>query len=95
MAPTPKIIVRKPTPAEHKEAAEWGTWEKEPSTFDWNYDEQETCLILEGSASVEAKNWPKAYSVSFGPGDWIVFPVGLKCVWTIKQKIKKKYKFGL
>ncbi len=92
MSPTPKIIVRKPTAAEAAEAEQWGTWEKEPSTFDWNYDEQETCLILEGSASVTSMD--KKQSAKFGPGDWVVFPQGLKCVWTIKEKIKKRYKFS-
>ena len=91
-APSPRIIMRKPTPAEQKEAESWGTWEKEPSNFDWNYDEQETCLILEGTASVVSKD--KKQSVSFGPNDWVIFPVGLQCTWTIKQKIRKKYKFG-
>ncbi len=90
--PSLQIIVRKPTQVEQKEAERWGTWEKEPSTFDWNYDEQETCLILEGSASVVSKDGKQ--SVSFGHGDWVVFPVGLKCVWTIQLKLKKRYKFS-
>ena len=86
------MSVRKPTPAEINEAQGWGIWEKEPSSFDWSYDEKETCLILEGRASVSAKDG--SHSVSFGPGDWVVFPVGIKCTWTITEKIKKKYRFG-
>ncbi|VVB56506.1 Uncharacterised protein [uncultured archaeon] len=89
---SPKIIVRKPTAAERKEAALWGEWSKEPSAFEWSYDEQETCLILEGSASVKSKDGSQ--SVSFGPGDWVVFPAGLQCVWTISKAIRKKYQFG-
>ena len=27
---------------------DWPIWEKEISTFDWHYDEKETCYILEG-----------------------------------------------
>jgi len=87
-----KIIVRKPVPAEIAQADSWGTWEKEPSTFDWSYDEKETCLILEGSASVASKDGSQ--KVSFTAGDWVVFPVGLECVWTVEKKIRKKYKFG-
>ena len=86
-----QIEVRQPTPEEINEARSWGTWEKEPSEFPWSYDEKETCLILAGHAIVEGKNGEHA---EFGPGDWVVFPVGLKCVWEITEPIKKKYKFG-
>jgi len=33
-------------------------------------------------------------SVSFGPGDLVVFPVGLKCIWNVKGTVKKHYNFG-
>jgi hypothetical protein len=33
-------------------------------------------------------------AVEFGAGDYVVFPVGLKCTWEIKEKIKKHYNFG-
>ena len=42
------IEVRKPTPDEEADIRACPVWEKEPSTFPWHYDEQETCLILEG-----------------------------------------------
>jgi len=82
-----KPKVRKPTRAEQQEAELWPIWEKEESTFPWEYDEQETCLILEGKAAVKC-------SEGFGAGDFVVFPVGLKCSWEIKERIKKHYKFG-
>ena len=85
-----KPKVRKPTRAEQQEAELWPIWEKEESTFPWEYDEQETCLILEGKAAVKC---PEG-SVEFGAGDFVVFPVGLKCSWEIKERIKKRYKFG-
>jgi uncharacterized protein len=85
-----KPQVTKPTPKQQKEAAEWPIWEKEESTFPWEYDEQETCLILKGKAQVQTSSG----AVEFAAGDYVIFPVGLKCTWTIKEKIKKHYKFG-
>lgn len=85
-----KPTVRKPTEKESQEATAWSIWEKEESTFPWEYDEQETCLVLKGKATVKC---PEG-TVEFGAGDYVVFPVGLKCTWEIKEKIKKHYKFG-
>lgn len=84
------IIVKKPTAAEKKLAQTWPIWEKEPSSFVWTYDEQETCLILEGRAVVSAdgKKFP------FKAGDYVVFPKGLSCTWEIEKAIKKHYRFG-
>ena len=85
-----KPTVKKPTEKEQQEAESWPIWEKEKSTFPWDYDEQETCLILEGKAEVKC---PDA-TVEFGAGDYVVFPKGLKCTWQIKEPIKKHYNFG-
>jgi len=85
-----RIEVRKPTAEEEAEMKKCPTWEKEPSEFPWHYDEQETCLVLEGEVTVEAGD----QSVSFGPGDLVVFPKGLDCVWKVKKRIRKHYKFG-
>jgi len=86
------MSVRKPTQAEISMAKKWPVWEKEPSVFDWSYEQRETCLILEGRASVKAKDG--STSVSFGPGDWVVFEPGLECVWDVEKKIRKHYRFG-
>ena len=85
-----KPIVKKPSNQEKIEATSWPVWEKEESTFPWQYDEKETCLILKGKATVIC---PEG-AVEFGEGDYVIFPVGLNCTWTIKAKIKKHYKFG-
>ncbi len=85
-----KPTVKKPSSKEEKEASSWPIWEKEESSFPWQYDEKETCLILKGSAQVKCAD----STVEFGPGDYVVFPEGLTCTWTIKEKIKKHYKFG-
>lgn len=85
------IEVRKPTEEEKQLAEAWPTWSKEISEFPWSYADKETCLILSGSAIVTADD---GESVSFGAGDWVVFPKGLSCVWKIDEVIEKKYKFG-
>jgi uncharacterized protein len=85
-----KPTVKKPTAKEAKEASSWPLWEKEESTFPWQYDEKETCLILKGKASVKSPDG----TAEFGPGDYVIFPEGLTCTWTIKEKITKHYKFG-
>jgi uncharacterized cupin superfamily protein len=84
------IEVRKPTTAEEREMQRCPIWEKEPSNFPWHYDEQETCLILEGEVSVESPG----QTVTFGPGDLVIFPEGLDCTWNVKKGIRKHYKFG-
>lgn len=85
-----KIIVRRPTEQESEEAHSWPIWEKSPSEFPWQYDEKETCLIIEGSAEVKTDEG----SITFQEGDYVIFPKGLRCDWHIKEKIKKYYKFG-
>jgi len=88
-----EIKITKPTQEELKKlnVSSWPTWEKEKSRFDWHYDEQETCFILEGKAVVETDSGEK---VEFGKGDLVVFPKGLDCIWEIKEDIRKHYKFG-
>jgi uncharacterized protein len=68
----------------------WPIWTCEPSTFDWFYDEKETCLILEGEVTVETET----ETVSFKTGDMVVFPKNLSCVWNVKKAVRKHYKFG-
>jgi len=86
------ITVRKPTPQELDQMGvrSWPIWECDPSTFDWEYDERETCYILEGDVTVKADTG----NVRFGAGDLVIFPVGLKCVWSVAKKVRKHYKFG-
>ncbi len=69
---------------------EWSSWECEPSTFDWEYDDKETCYVLEGKVKVKTPDG----EVEFGKGDLVTFPEGLKCTWNVIEKIRKVYKFG-
>ena len=87
-----QIEVAKPTEEQIAEMGmkDWPIWTCGVSKFDWHYDEQETCLILAGKVTVTAAG----EQVSFGPGDMVVFPVGLDCVWDVTEPVKKHYKFG-
>jgi uncharacterized cupin superfamily protein len=89
--PTVKdVIIRKPSQQETQACKKWPVWSCQPSTFDWVYTERETCLILEGEVAVsDSKD-----SVSFGPGDFVVFPVDLECTWNVKKAVRKHYNFG-
>ncbi|MCK4518984.1 MAG: cupin domain-containing protein [Candidatus Omnitrophica bacterium] len=70
---------------------DWPVWEKEVSRFDWVYDSAETCYLLEGRVVVEPEG---DEAVEFGAGDLVLFPKGLKCVWDIKEAVKKHYNFS-
>jgi hypothetical protein len=85
------IQVRKPTPEEIEKlgAKSWPIWECEPSSFDWHYDDKETCLVLDGQVTVVAPG----QTVSFGPGDLVTFPKGLDCKWNVSKAVRKHYKF--
>ncbi len=84
------IVVRKPTEQEADRCRAWPTWTCESSSFDWSYTEKETCLIIEGKVTVTDADG----SVTFGPGDLVVFPQDLDCVWNVEQSVKKHYNFG-
>jgi len=87
-----EVKIEKPTPEKLRALGveKWGTWECEPSTFDWSYDSPETCYILEGKVKVKT---PSGVA-EFGKGDLVRFPEGLSCTWTVIEKVRKKYLFG-
>ena len=86
------INVEKPTAEKLEElkVKSWHIWTKEPSSFDWHYDDQEICYFLEGDVTVATADGV----VSFGKGDLVTFPQGLDCVWHVKKTVRKHYKFG-
>ena len=86
-----KLEIRKPTETERKNAASWPIWEKEISEFPWQYDEKETCLILEGEVAVTTEEGRK---FSFKAGDYVIFPQGMNCTWKIDKPVRKHYRFG-
>lgn len=92
---TAPIVVRAPTDDERRAASKWPTWGCGAETFPWTYDEQETCLILEGEVVVTPTDQRR-----FGPpatakaGDYAIFPSGMSCTWAVSKPIKKHYRFG-
>jgi uncharacterized cupin superfamily protein len=69
----------------------WSPWECEPSEFDWEYADRETCYVKEGRVKVTT---PDGQVVEFGAGDMVTFPKGLKCRWKVEETIRKVYRFG-
>ena len=87
----PKIVVCKLSEEEIQQRGirNWPIWEKEISRFEWTYDADEECLILEGRFNVETNEG----GFSFGTGDFITFPKGMSCIWDIKENVRKHYNF--
>ncbi len=69
----------------------WPIWSCPAETFDWEYDEEETCVLIEGKVRVR---YGDDNEVSFGAGDLVVFPKGLKCTWIVEEPVRKLYRFG-
>lgn len=70
---------------------DWPVWEKEISRFDWQYEEDEECLILDGEVNVETDGG----TFKIKQGDFVTFKKGLSCIWDIKKPIRKHYHFPL
>ena len=87
-----KIKIEKPTPEklESMGVEDWGQWSCDVSTFDWEYAATETAYLYEGQVTVTSED---GESVSFGPGDLVVFPKGLKCTWKVLAPVRKRYRF--
>jgi uncharacterized cupin superfamily protein len=66
----------------------WAIWEKEISTFEWNYDTNEKCYILEGKAIVTPVGGDP---VEINAYDLVNFSKGLSCTWEIVVPVKKHY----
>jgi uncharacterized cupin superfamily protein len=84
-----KIIVRKPTAEETAFMQTQPIWTCGVSEFDWFYDSEENCLLLEGKVTVTYEGG----EATFGVGDYVIFPQGLKCVWQVLEPVKKYYVF--
>ena len=73
-----------------REIRSWPIWSCEVSEFDWEYDTQESCLLLEGDVEVKTD----FETVNFSAGDYVVFPRGLKCRWKVTKPVRKHYSFS-
>jgi len=83
------ICVKKPSETEIKTMQSYPIWECGVSEFDWYYDSEEICLLINGKVTVTYDGG----SVSFGAGDYVTFPKGLSCVWKVFEPVKKFYVF--
>ena len=86
------IIISKISEEEikNKGILSWPVWSCNISEFDWEYDQQESCLLLEGEVEVKSD----IETVKFGGGDFVVFPKGLKCKWKVIRPVRKHYSFS-
>ncbi len=86
------IQVSHPDPNELKaqNVSSWPIWSKEASTFDWHYDDTETCFFLEGKVTVKTAEG----EVAIGKGDLVTFPKDLSCTWVIHTAVRKHYNFS-
>ena len=86
------IIIKKLTDNEitEREIMSWPIWACEISEFDWEYDTQETCLLLEGDVEIKTA----FETVNFSAGDFVIFPKGLKCRWKVTKPVRKHYSFS-
>jgi uncharacterized protein len=86
-----KVIIQKllETVIQNRGIRSWPIWTKEVSRFDWYYDSEEECLILEGEIVIET---PEG-NFAVNPGDFVTFKKGLKCVWNVKKPVRKHYNF--
>jgi len=86
-----RIEIEQPDREELAEAGvfSWPVWEHDEDKFDWFYDKTEHCYVVEGSATIVTE----FESLTINPGDYVIFPAGLECVWDIHSKISKHYMF--
>jgi uncharacterized cupin superfamily protein len=85
------IVEKNPDPArlENLGVKKWATWQKEVSVFPWTFPEQEIAYILEGECVITPDDGSAA--VTFGKGDLVTFPAGMRCRWEVKQPLHKHY----
>ncbi len=87
-----KVIKKKPTDNDLKNlnVFSWPQWTSDIKRFNWEYSDTETCYFLEGKVVVETDEG----KIEIEKGDLVQFPKGLKCVWDVKEPVKKHYYFG-
>lgn len=83
-------VEKNPAPARLADlgVSKWPTWEKEVSVFPWTFLEQEIAYILEGECVITPEG---GTAVTFGKGDLVTFPAGMKASWEVKQPLHKHY----
>ncbi len=70
----------------------WPVWSKEPSVFEWEYQETETAYITAGQVRISSLSNDETEEIK--AGDLVTFPRGLKCRWEILTPLSKHYQIG-
>ncbi len=85
------ITVKKMSPGEFLSLGVeyWPIWEKDISTFNWEYPAKEEFYIVEGRALVET---PEG-EISIGVGDFVTCSKDMVCNWRVLEYFKKHYHF--
>ena len=73
-----------------KNILQWPIWTCEVSEFNWEYSDEEACLLLGGEVEVSSE----FETVRFSAGDYVVFPKGLNCRWKVAKPVRKHYSFN-
>ncbi len=68
----------------------WSPWSCDVSTFDWEYDCDETAYLYEGRVKVVTRDGEE---VEIKAGDLVKFPKGLKCTWHVLEPVRKVFRF--
>lgn len=84
------ISVITPNAEQLSEVTQWPVWEKEPSTFDWDYTEKEVFYILEGEAFLTSEC---GIEQRLKAGDLVTVEPGIVVQWQIIETVRKHYKF--
>ena len=85
-----KISSLKDKEIEERGILSWPIWTCEISEFDWEYQDAESCYLLDGEVEVQSE----FEKVQFSTGDFVIFPKGLKCRWKVTKPVRKHYSFG-
>ena len=88
------ILVTSPCPestVEELGIKNWPIWTCDASSFDWNYEEKNTCLLLEAEVTVTPEG---EEPVNFPAGDLVIFPVAMYCRGDVHKAVRKHYRFG-
>ncbi len=64
-----------------------GQWSCEPGKFEWTFIWDECVQLLEGE--VDVTDIATGQTVTLRAGDMASFPLGMKTVWHVKQKVRK------
>ena len=73
-------------------AAQWPTWQKEVSHFDWLFLDEEIAYVLEGEVTITpglgAANYGQPFTIK--AGDLITFPAGIETHWHVTKPFLKR-----